>query len=89
MTLFLAFLPNLQMGGSEGDGALAHTALKSLTMQISSGFGLTLSPSGNTLSIDVVDTVPTVAPPNNKGVVFHIAGATLTVYAWDGAAWRS
>jgi len=74
---------------AESIAPLAHLPLKTLTMGFGGDLGFTLGLQGNTLPISTVTTVPDAAPPGGKGVVFHINGSTLTIYAWDGSAWRS
>lgn len=85
----LVLLPNLQMGGSEAAAPLTHLPLKSLTMDIGGGLAQTLGLLGNTVPISVVTTIPSAAPPGDRGVVFHVSGSTLTIYAWDGSSWVS
>lgn len=79
----LTILPNLQMGGSSTVAALSHAPLKYLSTEIDCGLGMTLLPTGNTLSISQVDTIPTIAPPGDKGVVYYINSGLLTIYVWD------
>lgn len=67
------------------EGILTHLPLKSLVLKIDKDLGMTLGLTGNTLPISVVTTVPSVAPPGGKGVVFYVAGGSLTVYVWDPA----
>ena len=76
-------------GISASAASEALLALKSLVLEIASGLGLTLMPSGNTLPISIVTQVPTAAPPGNKGVCFRVSGGALVIYAWDGSAWRA
>ena len=79
----LTLLPNLQMGGSPVAAALTHLQLKSLTLQLGGGIGTTLGLKGNTVPVSIVTTIPSAAPPGGSGVVFYVAGGSLTVYAWD------
>ena len=64
-------------------------ALKSLTLELGGGLGMTLLPTGNSLPISIVTAAPSGAPPGNKGVVFRVSGGAITIYVWDGSAWRS
>lgn len=62
--------------------------MKSLVIDIGD-MGMTLMPQGNTLPISIVTQTPTATPAGNKGVCFKISGGVLTIYGWDGAAWRA
>ena len=62
---------------------MAETKLTYLVLKIDEELGMTISSSGNTLSIPQVSDIPSGAPPGNKGLVCYINGGVLTIYVWD------
>jgi len=79
------FIPT--RGFIAGAISVSHTALKSLVMEIMTGFGITMMFNGNTLPISIITATPTVQPPADKGVCFKVLGGTVTIYVWDGSQW--
>lgn len=65
--------------------------LRYLSLELGGGLSQTLLPSGSVLTIETTTTAPTGAPPGNRGVVFQVAGAVVTVWVWDAAntVWRA
>lgn len=69
---------------------MAFAPLKYSTLDYDNGFtGSTLSISGDTLPIAVVNAAPAGTPPANKGFMVQVTGGVVTLWVWDGAAWRS
>jgi hypothetical protein len=75
--------------GFAGGSAFAVLPLSILSMDIGHPLSKSISWSGNTLPISISAVTPVGAPPGNKGVVFKVVGGVVTIYVWDGAAWRS
>lgn len=70
-----------------GAAPFIGTTLEFLTLALAASLGVTTSPSGNTLPIEISIQTPIGAPVGGKGVVFKVSGGVLTIYAWDGSAW--
>jgi hypothetical protein len=69
---------------------MAFAPLKYAIMDYDNGFtGSTLSISGDTIPIAVVNGAPISPPPGGKGFVVQVSAGVVTFWAWDGAAWRS
>jgi len=69
--------------------AVVLSRLDVLSLQISSDLSKSIVFSGNVLPVAVVSSAPSGAPPGGKGIVFRVAAGVVTIYVWDGAAWRS
>lgn len=69
---------------------MAFNLLKYTVLDYDNGFtGATLPFKGDTLPIAIVSTAPTGTPAGNVGVVIQVVAGTITIWVWDGAAWRS
>jgi len=45
--------------------------------------------TGNVVPLSITTNAPVDPPPNGKGVVFRVTAGVVTIYVWDGTAWRS
>lgn len=82
----ISYIPTL--GFSIGTAVVIHAPLKYTTFELAGILGMTISPTGNTIPINIVSNTPTVAPPGNKGVCFKISGGVVTIYVWNEvSAW--
>jgi len=77
---------NVAISLSGGFTALPYNIMSySVDPEISKSIGF----QGNILPISITTGTPTAAPPGDKGVVFKVLGGTVTIYVWDGSAWRT
>lgn len=61
--------------------------MKQNSVQISPDLSMTLTPSGDLLEIEVMNSAPVDPPMNGKGVVFVVISGIAYIYAWDGSNW--
>lgn len=59
-----------------------------MSFAIDNDISKSISFQGNILPISITTGTPTAAPPSNKGVVFKVLGGVVTIFVWDGSAWR-
>lgn len=59
------------------------------SVEIGGGIIQSQSTTGNVIEVDVMTSLPSGAPANNKGVVFVLIGGVATIYVWSGSAWIS
>jgi hypothetical protein len=80
----------LSFAGAFTSGILVIlTPLTSMAREITTGLSTLTGLAGNLLPISITSSAPTGAPPGNKGVVFQVSGGVITIWVWDGSAWRS
>lgn len=65
------------------------TPLTQYNIEVAAGLSQSLPPTGNMIELEIVTSAPTDPPVNGKGVVFMVSGGVVTIYVWDGSAWRS
>jgi hypothetical protein len=82
----LGWLLNL---GFAGGSAFTILPLSILSLDIGNPLSKSISWSGNTLPIAISTITPVGVPAGDKGVVFKVSGGVVTIYVWDGAAWRT
>lgn len=70
-------------------GGVTTTPLTQYNVEVGAGISQSLTPVGNMLEIEIVTSAPSDPPTNGKGVVFLVSGGVVTIYVWDGIAWRS
>lgn len=69
-----------------GTGATL-SPLSYVSVELGGGVEKSVAAQGNLLEIEIVTSIPSGAPINNKGVVVYVSGSTVTLYVWNGSTW--
>lgn len=64
--------------------------LKSLVLDFDNSYlGTTLGLHGDTIPLQIITSAPTGTPPGNLGLLVQVTAGVVTIWVWDGTAWRS
>lgn len=70
-------------------GGATTTPLRQYSIEVGTGISQSVTPTGNMIEVEIVTSAPSDPPTNDKGVVFSVSGGVVTIYVWDGSAWRA